>query len=460
MSNFKDKYFKYKQKYLNLKNQIGGIRITSSVVPASASSVPVVPTSASSASASSVPVVPTSASSASASSVVLSTEVLSTASASTEIVYVPRPLFLLSNFNYSENVPSDRINGVSFSTRINQDATFITYILNILMNSQAMNRASVEQREIIQFIDAHLVIMIDFANIYGIMMNRLGRDKQFSTLTIDEHHSIIDAINRFLVGQVNRRNICIIIAKPITHDININYCLNRLIGVHRTDLSNFNRYIKIFNTNLWNITNNQPIAASSSCDDFVFWLIIIGIYNIKGINRNSFIILSNDKQKLCEIDAIGNYPNKHFFSDIIGRIENGQVNGININDIRISIKEIRLSIDNSRSIEFTSQTDINYLNIIYDKFIASNYPSMEIIQLCTRYTDLKNKPYWKAKTIINNIIRNHQSLSPDFRLSLLEDGSESSHGLACLAYIEFIQTALYGSEKVLTPGQIITIITS
>ena len=330
----------------------------------------------------------------------------------------------------------------------------ILCLINILFDENALDDASTY--EWYEKIKNKKVVIVDFANIVMYLHDKYTRDGNVYSIESRIHHAFFDFFNKMF--KENRE--IIIIAKPI-HGISMQDCMEYCKS-NGFDINKLGK-IHIYNTNVnagYDEQYNQ--VYGDGLDDFLFWLIAIAVANITSNIRENIVLLTRDKQKLCQNQG-GKSPEKQFFSEIFGRY-NKDTNEISIR------KTMATQYVISPNVMLTD----NFFNEIIEIFIASyrhikgargsdnliDATARELCKLYNRFLD-NTINYQRANIQIRTLFEFYRGLVKLPNICDILYGCEhyNNSSILCLVYIKLIQRIIYGDNEIIDDDTLVSYFT-
>jgi|688.fasta_scaffold48509_4 hypothetical protein len=241
------------------------------------------------------------------------------------------------------------------------------------------------------------IIIVDFANIVGVLLKKI-RPSTFThtrirTLANDDEKNIIRNIfEKFLLkAYYDPTLLYIIVAKPFS-GVNINIIINEFAEKYKLRPNFFVEKCIILNPSYIDIkTNAEIIVREGGMDDFILWILTISLYNLAKYNNIKIELLTQDEQQIYK------HPENDKKTILSGIFPNENIN--------IIIRIIELEEDGMvpKKIVINTIFDLlnNYFNILLGLF------KRETVSLISRQNGFieETLPLYKLKSQqISNIL--------------------------------------------------------
>lgn len=256
-------------------------------------------------------------------------------------------LSMYNNGNYAMSCPNDEstvlydVLGLNLGLNVNMDRLYTT-------------------------LNAKDVYIVDFANVIGqIVLNKYG---DIRSLTRDQKEFVKNKMGKFLKNKVDEGSTVFLVGKT-KNGINVNDVINA--GLIRKQ---FDEMEKILETQIISLSlgysnaiTGEPLKVSGGLDDYLFWIIVIGIFNFMKFKFNKHpVLMTNDKQKIFGSRA----DIKSILSDVVPTSANLTAAGIDPGTpISLMADRTEITLNESDGLWYLyykhSNCDDDYLNILH-----------------------------------------------------------------------------------------------
>jgi len=299
-------------------------------------------------------------------------------------------------------------------------------------------------------IDIKEIIIVDFANCIGVIMKKL----RYYSIPPDKIVYIIKNYFKTFLNKINKNSdlMCIIVAKPLG-GINITTIVNEFIKEVKVEDNFFTEKCIIIDTYYYNRLTGVEKIISGGVDDFILWVLTISLQNLAIFFNSTVKLLTNDEQQIYKNRGI---DKKTILTDIFP--EEGISIGIKILKLeKDSITEIiNNHLNNNIYILlglFLRET-VTYISNDYDLkeetkplYLIKSYWLIDILDICNTYYN--NDIYKRI-----NALKDPKNMLPSYKIlplcfpKLIDDKLFiMPNCLKLIYYIRMMQIIMYGNEE-------------